>query len=117
MAISLQKERDLLRIQYTEEIKKMCAEKYDDVMTVKSDNKFCFPVVGIEGTEFYCEITVAIPKGSKDEPYDGYRLAQDYIHNFEEKERKKKEREEEKRKKKEKDEEIRRKKAEQKNKG
>ena len=46
------------------------------------------------------------------EPYDGYALAEDYIHNLAEKERKAKEKAEEKTKKIAKDAEIRKRKAE-----
>lgn len=115
MGMSLKQEMDLLRAEYTEKILEMCGSVFDDVMRVKGDNKFCFPVVGAAGTELFCEITVSIPKGSKDEPYDGYALARDWAFACEEKERKRKEKEEEKKRKKEKDAEIRRKKEEQKN--
>lgn len=99
MAISAKVERDTLRQQMFDEIVRILSESdselIDDVMIVKS-NKFCFPCIGCNGTELYTEVTVSVPTGSKDEPYNGYERAQDYVFTLEEKKRKQTEREAEK---------------------
>ena len=72
--------------------------EYEDVMLIES-NQFCFPLVGVNGTELYARLTVSIPTGTKGEPFNGYELAQDYVFRCEEAEAKAKEREAEKAKK------------------
>lgn len=58
-----------------------------DVIPVKS-NKFCFPTVNENGDGVFCEITVSIPRGSKDEDYDGYALGESYQIGLKEKQEK-----------------------------
>lgn len=91
MTMTITKERNLLREAIFNELLTVIAnsdsELIDDTMQVKS-NKFCFPCVGENDTEFFCEITVSIPKGSKDEPYNGYDLADEYQRHVKEKEAK-----------------------------
>ena len=111
MAITETAERNLLRAQVVEKSLELFSAVYDDVMLVKS-NKFCFPLVGCEGSELYAEVTISIPKGAKGEPYNGYELAQDYAFKVEEDKRKAAERKAEKERKIKRDEEIRKKKAE-----
>jgi len=115
MAISDKKERDLKREEVIAEILTILADSnsalIDDVMQIKS-NEFCFPVVGCNGTELFAKIAISIPTGSKDEPFDGYALAQDYLFKLEEDKRKAEERAAAKEAKKKRDEEIRRKRAE-----
>lgn len=93
MAISAKVEMDTLRGELFNEILDLvvASGKYDDVMLIKS-NRFCFPCIGMNGTELFCEVTVSIPKGTKSEPYDGYALAKDYAFKLSEKEQKAKER-------------------------
>lgn len=95
MAISAKVERDMLREQMFNEILRLVTESdselIDDVMLIKA-NKFCFPCIGCNGTELYTEVTVSVPTGSKDEPYNGYERAQDYVFALEEKKRKAEER-------------------------
>lgn len=44
-----------------------------------ANNKFCFPFVNSEQSDEFLEITVSVPKGSRDgEPYDGYERAQEF---------------------------------------
>lgn len=52
------------------------AERGEDVQQVKS-NKIAFPCER-DGIEFYVEITVSIPKGTKDEAYNAYERAESY---------------------------------------
>ena len=106
MAISAKKERDLVRAEVIEKSLELYSAVYDDVMLIDS-NQFCFPLVGVNGTELYARITVSIPTGAKGEPFNGYELAQDYVFKCEEDARKKSEREAEKERKKKRDEEVR----------
>jgi hypothetical protein len=71
--------------------------------------------VGCEDNEYFLVLTFKVPTGANKgtEPYDGYEMAQDYIHACEEKENKRKAKAEEKERKRKRDEEIRKRKAEQ----
>ena len=87
-----------IRQNYLEKISNFFNGENEDVLRVKS-NEIAFPVVGSDGSEEFVVITVKVPNGSKDEPYDGYAMAEDYeIHQREKEEKKKKKEEEKKRK-------------------
>ena len=113
MAISRKAERELIRKKYLDMVSKFLIHAGDEVLLVKS-NEIAIPVVGCEGNEDFLVLTFKVPTGANKgtEPYDGYALAEDYVHNLEEKARKAEERKAEKAKKIAKDEEIRRKRAE-----
>ena len=113
MAITRKEEREIIRTKYLDLVGEFLFNLGEDVLRVKS-NEIAIPVVGCEGNEDFLVITFKVPTGANKgtEPYDGYELAQDYVHNLAEKERKAKEKAEEKERKKKRDEEIRRKKAE-----
>lgn len=113
MAISRKAERECIRAKYVDKIGQMLYDLGEEVLQVKS-NELAIPVVGCEGNEDFLVITFKVPTGANKglEPYDGYAMAQDYVHNLEEKERKKKEREEAKAMKIARDKEIRKKRAE-----
>ena len=113
MAISRKAERELIRKEYLEKVSQFLVSTDDEVLLVKS-NEIAIPVVGCEGNEDFLVITFKVPTGANKglEPYDGYALAEDYIHNLKEKEDKAKARAEEKARKIKRDEEIRRKRAE-----
>lgn len=50
----------------------------DDIQRIKS-NAFAVPQVTDEGAEYWLEVTVKIPRGSRDGmEYDGYELASEY---------------------------------------
>ena len=98
MSISPKKERDMARESVISKALELFASAYDDVMLIES-NQFCFPLVGVNGTELYGRVTISIPTGTKGEPFNGYELAQDYVFRCEEAEAKAKEREAEKAKK------------------
>lgn len=98
MKISNKVERDMARESVISKALELFASEYDDVMLIES-NQFCFPLVGVNGTELYARLTVSIPTGTKGEPFNGYELAQDYVFRCEEAEAKAKEREAEKAKK------------------
>ena len=89
MAVSRKAERELIRKAFLEKVSQFLAESGEEVLIVKSNE-------------------IAIPT----EPYDGYALAEDYVHNLAEKERKAEERKAEKARKIARDAELRRKRAE-----
>lgn len=64
----------------------------EDVGQIAS-NIFNFPVVAEDGEEGWVEITVKVPKGTKDEEYDGYGRREQYGLDCEEKAAKKAEKE------------------------
>lgn len=107
------------RKQITEEIRSnylgMVSDFFNDqgeqVLRVRS-NEIAMPVVGSDGSEEFVVITVKVPNGSKDEPYDGYAMAEDYEIHQREKEEKKRKREEEKERKIARDKRMREKKKE-----
>lgn len=113
MAVSRKIERELLRTDFLEKVSQFLYEAGEEVLRVKS-NEIAIPVVGCEGNEDFIVINFKVPTGANKgtEPYDGYAVAEDYVHNLAEKERKAKERKAEKERKIKRDEEIRKKKAE-----
>lgn len=113
MAISRKAEREMIRSSFLDKVGQFLYDSGEEVLRVKS-NEIAIPVVGCEGNEDFLVLTFKVPTGANKgtEPYDGYALAEDYIHNLAEKERKAKEKAEEKAKKIAKDAEIRKRKAE-----
>ena len=113
MAVSRKVERELIRKSFLEKVSQFLAESGEEVLIVKS-NEIAIPCVGCEGNEDFIVINFKVPTGANKgtEPYDGYALAEDYVHNLAEKEAKAKARAEEKARKIERDKEIRRKHAE-----
>ena len=113
MAVSRKAERELIRKEYLEMVSKFLNHAGDEVLLVKS-NEIAIPVVGCEGNEDFLVITFKVPTGANKglEPYDGYALAEDYVHNLAEKEAKAKAKAEEKARKIARDAELRRKRAE-----
>ena len=113
MAISRKAERELIRKSFLDKVSQFLAENGEEVLIVKS-NEIAIPVVGCEGNEDFLVINFKVPTGANKgtEPYDGYAIAEDYVHNLAEKEAKAKAKAEEKARKIERDKEIRRKRAE-----
>ena len=113
MAVSRKVERELIRTNFLEKVSQFLYESREEVLRVKS-NEIAIPCVGCEGNEDFIVINFKVPTGANKglEPYDGYAIAEDYVHNLAEKERKAKEKAEEKERKRKRDEEIRRKRAE-----
>ena len=113
MAVSRKVEREILRVRFLELVSQFLYEGGEEVLRVKS-NEIAIPVVGCEGNEDFVVITFKVPTGANKglEPYDGYALAEDYVHNLAEKERKAEERKAEKERKIKRDAEIRKAKAE-----
>ena len=113
MAVSRKVEREIIRKSFLDKVSQFLAESGEEVLIVKS-NEIAIPVVGCEGNEDFLVLTFKVPTGANKgtEPYDGYALAEDYVHNLAEKERKAEERKAEKARKIERDKEIRKRKAE-----
>jgi len=113
MAVSRKAERELIRADFLDRVSRFLFEEGEEVLRVKS-NEIAIPCVGCEGNEDFLVINFKVPTGANKgtEPYDGYALAEDYVHNLAEKERKAEERKAEKAKKIAKDAELRRKRAE-----
>ena len=113
MAISRKAERELIRTHFLEMVSTFLYESGEEVLRVKS-NEIAIPCVGCEGNEDFIVINFKVPTGANKglEPYDGYALAEDYVHNLAEKEAKAKAKAEEKAKKIARDAEIRKRKAE-----
>lgn len=57
----------------------------DEDVGMTASNTINFPVVADDGEEGWVEVTVKIPKGTKDEEYDGYGRREDYRISQEEK--------------------------------
>lgn len=113
MAISNKVANEALRTQYLELIGQYLYDIGEEVLQVKS-NELAIPVVDCNDEEKFVVFNVKVPTGANKglEPYDGYALAEDYIHNLEEKSRKAKEKAIARAKKIQRDKEIRKKKAE-----
>ena len=113
MAVSRKIERELIRTNFLEKVAQFLYENGEEVLRVKS-NEIAIPVVGCEGNEDFLVINFKVPTGANKglEPYDGYAIAEDYVHNLAEKERKAEERKAEKAKKIARDAEIRKRRAE-----
>ena len=113
MAISRKAERELIRTDFLDKVSRFLFENGEEVLRVKS-NEIAIPCVGCEGNEDFLVINFKVPTGANKgtEPYDGYALAEDYVHNLAEKERKAEERKVEKALKIKRDAELRRKRAE-----
>lgn len=113
MAVSRKVEREIIRKSFLEKVSQFLSESGEEVLIVKS-NEIAIPVVGCEGNEDFLVLTFKVPTGANKglEPYDGYALAEDYVHNLAEKEAKAKAKAEEKARKIERDAEIRKRKAE-----
>ena len=57
MKISAKKERDMARESVISKALELFASEYDDVMLIES-NQFCFPLVGVNGTELYAVMQI-----------------------------------------------------------
>lgn len=70
---------------------RMLFDKFSDVEDCGfiASNSFNFPVVAEDGEEGWVEIVVKVPKGTKDEEYDGYGRRQQYELDLQEKAEKK----------------------------
>ena len=79
---------NVIRSRVVEAIMAYFVEASEDCGMVAS-NSFNFPVVAEDGEEGWVEIVVKVPKGTKDEEYDGYGRREQYELDLKEKAEKK----------------------------
>lgn len=113
MSISPKAERELIRAHYVNLFTEYLASLGEEVLATKS-NVRAWPVVGCEGNEYYCTITVTVPTGADKgmTPYDGHSEAESYELHLKQKAETAKATAEKNAKKAAKDEEVRKRKAE-----
>lgn len=87
-----------LRSQYLGKLSEYLTANGEDVALIAS-NIINLPIVTEDGEEGWIEISVKVPKGTKDEEYDGYARRDDYTMKCEEKAEKQAKKEAEKAKK------------------
>lgn len=77
--MSAKTEREAIRAYYVNLFTEFLRERGEEVLITKS-NQRAWPIVGNEGGEYYCTITVAVPTGADKgmTPYDGYAMAEEY---------------------------------------
>ena len=68
---------DKLRQDYFAKVVEYFKSIGEDVLRVGTAT-LAIPCVDADGEDNYVEIVVKVPKGSKDEAYDGYALAEEY---------------------------------------
>jgi len=68
---------DKTRNFYLSVISQALAGRDEQVMEIAS-NAICFPCVIEDGDEAFIKVVVSIPKGAKDEPFDGFAEAEDW---------------------------------------
>ena len=77
-----------LRAQFVRMFSDFLTDKGEDVGMIAS-NAINFPTVAEDGEEGWVEVVVKVPKGTKDEEYDGYGRRQSYALDLQEKAEKK----------------------------
>ena len=68
---------DVIRARVLAVAMKVFEDCGEDLGTISS-GAFNFPIVADDGEEGWVEVHVKIPKGTKDEAYDGYGRREDY---------------------------------------
>lgn len=96
------KGKDLKRTEYLNLIEKALIDNGEEVLEIAT-NAFCFPIVDQDGNDLFIRVKVEVPTGSKDEPFDGYAMQEDYLLSLEKKREKEKAKAEQKAKKMERD--------------
>ena len=94
MAVSKKVASDKLRQKYTQKLIDAITafDDGEELLKCKS-NEIAIPTVDCNGDDAWIVYVCKVPKGSKDDPYDGYAEAESYIMKVEENERKAKEKE------------------------
>lgn len=75
---------DKVRNEYLQKVIEYFSSLDEDVLVIGS-NAICFPAVDETQDDIFIRIKVEVPKGSKDEPFDGYTMAEDWQMKLEEK--------------------------------
>lgn len=68
---------DIIRAKYLAVILK-ALEQYDEDLGVITSGACNFPIVADDGEEGWVEVHVKVPRGTKDEAYDGYGRRKSY---------------------------------------
>lgn len=68
---------DSTRNFYLSAISKALADAGEQILPI-ANNAICFPCVTGEGEEAFVKVVVSVPKGSKDEPFDGFAESENY---------------------------------------
>lgn len=68
---------DATRNFYLAAIAQALTAQGEQVLDIAS-NAICFPCVIEDGDEAFIKVVVSIPKGTKDEPFDGFAQAEDW---------------------------------------
>lgn len=68
---------DAIRVRFMESVKELLSSLGEEILITASNEVTC-PVVDAEGNDKFITLKFVIPKGSKDEPYDGYSVAESY---------------------------------------
>ena len=92
MAKSKRQLHEELRAKYMEMVAEYLRESGEEVLQTASQ-EIAIPCIDSEGNDEYLVIVFKVPKGSKDEPYNAYEVAQDYAMNAQAKAEAKAERE------------------------
>lgn len=92
MAKSKRQLHEELRAKYMEMVAEYLRENGEEVLQTASQ-EIAIPCIDSEGNDEYLVIVFKVPKGSKDEPYNAYEVAQDYAMNTQAKAEAKAERE------------------------
>lgn len=69
--------RDITRQGFVDALMAFYEDAGEQVLQTKS-NEFCFPILDELGNEQFLRVTMSIPTGTKDEPYDGFAEAESY---------------------------------------
>lgn len=83
-----------LRTQYLDLVREMVENQIETDALVVSGSEIAIPCLDAEGNERFVLIRVSIPRGTRNgaggyEPYDGYRVAEDYAMTLEDRAEKK----------------------------
>ena len=79
---------DKMRETYVNIVKSWFVNYMEQDCGMIASGTFNFPVVADDGEEGWIEIVVKVPKGTKDEEYDGYARREDYSIKLREREEK-----------------------------
>jgi len=90
---------DKTREYYLNAVSKFLADNMGEQVMDIASNAICFPCVIEDGDEAFIKVVISIPKGSKDEPFDGFAEAEDWTFRKAEKAEKAKAKEAEKKRK------------------
>ncbi len=77
MSKSVTEIKNAMRASILNDLRDYLESKGNDVLTI-SNTEICFPIVLEDSTEAFSTVKVSIPKGSKNEAFDGYVAAENF---------------------------------------